>query len=63
LGLESALRVIQADARRTRIGERISLAFIDAAKEEYLDYLECIEDGMANGSIVHAHNTVFTPIL
>ena len=58
-GLKSRVRVIAGDARRVLpfLGSRFDFALIDAAKEEYLDYLRALEPRLAKGAWVVADNT------
>ncbi len=58
-GLESRVRVIAGDARRVIpfLGSRFDFALIDAAKEEYLEYLRALEPRLVKGAWVVADNT------
>jgi len=58
-GLKSRVRVIVGDARRVLpfLGSRFDFALIDAAKEEYLEYLRALEPRLAKGAWVVADNT------
>jgi len=58
-GLKSRVRVIAGDARRVLpfLGSRFAFALIDAAKEEYLEYLRALEPRLAKGAWVVADNT------
>lgn len=57
--LESRVRVIAGDARRVLpfLGSRFDFALIDAAKEEYLEYLRALEPRLVKGAWVVADNT------
>ncbi len=58
-GLDSRVRVIAGDARRVLpfLGSRFDFALIDAAKEEYLEYLRALEPRLSKGAWVVADNT------
>lgn len=58
-GLASRARVITGDARRVLpfLGHRFDFALIDAAKEEYLEYLWALEPRLVPGAWVIADNT------
>ena len=58
-GLQSRVRVIEGDARRVVpfLGSRFDFALIDAAKEEYLEYLRALEPRLTRGALVVADNT------
>lgn len=58
-GLKSRVRVITGDARRVLpfLGSRFDFALIDAAKEEYLEYLRALEPRLVKGAWVVADNT------
>lgn len=58
-GLASRARVITGDARRVLpfLGSRFDFALIDAAKEEYLEYLRALEPRLARDALVVADNT------
>lgn len=58
-GFEQRVRVIAGDARRVIpfLRERFDFVLIDAAKEEYLDYLRAVESRLARGALVVADNT------
>lgn len=53
------VRVIEGDARRVIpfLRERFDFVLIDAAKEEYPDYLRAVEPRLARGALVVADNT------
>lgn len=58
-GVKPRVRVIAGDARRVIpfLRERFHFVLIDAAKEEYLDYLRAVEPRLARGALVVADNT------
>ena len=57
--LHNHVDLICADAKDYKIPVNdIVLVFIDGKKSEYLKYLENIEDHLAEGAIIIAHNTV-----
>jgi len=58
-GFERRVRVITGDARRVIpfLRERFHFVLIDAAKEEYLDYLRALEPRLTRGALVVADNT------
>jgi predicted O-methyltransferase YrrM len=58
-GLKSRVRVIAGDARRVLpfLQNRFDFALIDAAKEEYLEYLRALEPRLVKGAWVVADNT------
>lgn len=58
-GLGTRVRVIAGDALRVipLLRSRFDFAFIDAAKEEYLDYLRQLEPKLRPGAVVVADNT------
>ncbi len=57
--LHNHVDLICADAKDYKIPVNdIVLVFIDGKKDEYLKYLENIEDHLAEGAIIIAHNTV-----
>lgn len=57
-GLSRIVEVRIGDARRTIPGleGRFDLVFLDGAKDEYLSYLELLEDKLRKGSVVVADN-------
>jgi len=57
-GLAKKVKVINADALRAipLLGGRFDFAFIDAAKEDYLDYLRQLEPKLKPGAVVVADN-------
>jgi predicted O-methyltransferase YrrM len=58
-GLGRKVKVIQGDALRLLplLPGRFDFVFIDAAKEDYLDYLRSLEPKLVAGSVVVADNT------
>lgn len=56
--LSDRIRVTTGDAKKVipRLNEKFDLVFIDATKEEYLDYLKLAEDKLRKGGIVVADN-------
>ena len=58
-GLGRKVKVIQGDALRLLplLPGRFDLVFIDAAKEDYLDYLRQLEPKLVPGAVVIADNT------
>lgn len=58
-GLKARVRVIEGDARRVIpfLRERFDFVLIDAAKEEYPDYLRAVEPRLTRGALVVADNT------
>ena len=58
-GLKARVRVITGDALRVIpfLGSRFDFALIDAAKEEYLEYLRALEPRLVKGAWVVADNT------
>lgn len=58
-GLARRVKVVTGDALRVipLLRERFDLALIDAAKEDYLDYLRQLEPRLAPGAVVVADNT------
>ncbi len=58
-GLKKVVTVIAADAIRALplLRTRFDFAFIDATKEEYLDYLRGLEPKLRPGAVVVADNT------
>lgn len=58
-GLARRVSVIEGDARRVipRLRGRFDFVLIDAAKEQYLDYLRRLEPKLAPGAVVVADNT------
>ena len=58
-GLAKRVRVIAADALRAIpiLSGRFDFAFIDAAKEDYLEYLRQLEPKLVAGAVVIADNT------
>jgi predicted O-methyltransferase YrrM len=58
-GLGPRVRVVVGDALRAipLLAGRFDFAFIDAAKEDYLDYLRQLEPKLTPGAIVVADNT------
>src|SRR5207247_9160554 len=58
-GLGGRVKVIQGDALRLLplLPGRFDFAFIDAAKEDYLDYLRQLEPKLVPGAVVVADNT------
>ncbi len=58
-GLAGRVRVIVGDGRRVlpRLPGPFDFVFIDAAKEEYLDYLRALEPRLRAGAVVVADNT------
>jgi predicted O-methyltransferase YrrM len=53
------VKVIQGDALRLLplVSGRFDFVFIDAAKEDYLDYLRSLEPKLVAGAVVVADNT------
>ena len=58
-GLKTKVKVVSGDAVRVlpMIAGRFDFAFIDAAKEDYLDYLRQLEPKLVAGAVVVADNT------
>jgi len=58
-GLGRKVKVIQGDALRMLplLPGRFDFVFIDAAKEDYLDYLRSLEPKLVPGAVVVADNT------
>lgn len=58
-GLRRRVEVVAEDARRAipRLPGHFDFALIDAAKEDYLDYLRRLEPKLAPGAVVVADNT------
>lgn len=58
-GLARRVKVVAGDALRTipLLPGRFDFAFIDAEKEDYLDYLRQLEPKLAPGAVVVADNT------
>ncbi|HEV8674716.1 MAG TPA: class I SAM-dependent methyltransferase [Methylomirabilota bacterium] len=58
-GLGRRVRVVTGDARRVlaRLRGRFDFVLIDAAKEQYLDYLRRVEPKLRPGAVVVADNT------
>jgi predicted O-methyltransferase YrrM len=58
-GLGRKVKVVQGDALRLLplLPGRFDLVFIDAAKEDYLDYLRQLEPKLVAGAVVIADNT------
>jgi predicted O-methyltransferase YrrM len=58
-GLKPRVRVIAGDARRVIpwLRQRFDFVLIDAAKAEYLDYLQALEPRLTRGALVVADNT------
>ncbi len=61
LGLDVFIDVICGDAKYIlkALIRPIALLFLDAKKEEYLDYLKCAEGKLLRGSLVLAHNVLW----
>ncbi len=59
-GISGRVRVIQGDARVTlaRLSGAFDFVFIDAAKSQYVQYLELIYPRLAPGGVIVAHNVV-----
>jgi len=58
-GLKAKVKVVTGDALRAlpMLPGRFDFAFIDAAKEDYLDYLRQLEPKLVPGAVVVADNT------
>jgi predicted O-methyltransferase YrrM len=58
-GLAGRVRVVAGDALRSLplLPGRFDFAFIDAAKEDYLDYLRQLEPKLLPGAVIVADNT------
>jgi len=58
-GLGRKVKVIQGDALRLLplLPGRFDFVFIDAAKEDYLDYVRSLEPKLVAGTVVVADNT------
>ena len=58
-GLKAKVKVVTGDALRAlpMLAGRFDFAFIDAAKEDYLDYLRQLEPKLVAGAVVVADNT------
>jgi predicted O-methyltransferase YrrM len=59
-GISHRVQVIQGDARVTlaRLKGPLDFVFIDAAKSQYVKYLELIYPRLAPGGVIVAHNVV-----
>jgi len=57
--LSKRIKVINGDALEVlkKIKGKFDLVFLDAVKEEYLDYLKLVEKNLRKGSVVIADNT------
>jgi predicted O-methyltransferase YrrM len=57
-GLDGIIEVVEGDAREVlpKLGGPLDMAFFDAVKEDYLDYLKSIEWRLHKGSVVVADN-------
>ncbi len=62
-GVDSLIAIVQGDAHQTlsRLQEPIDVAFIDADKEGYVDYLRKLLPLMRPGGLVLAHNVDMVP--
>lgn len=62
-GVDQLVTIVQGDAHRTlsRIKEPIDVAFIDADKEGYVDYLEKLLPLVRPGGLLLAHNVDMVP--
>jgi len=58
LGLEETLDILVMDAKEIDVRKFVSFAFIDAKKDEYLEYLKRLEKHLRSGTIIGAHNTI-----
>lgn len=58
VGFSDRIRVVAGDAKQVipRLNEKFDLVFIDATKEEYLDYLKLAEHKLRKGGTVVADN-------
>ena len=58
-GLERKVKVVTGDALRVipMLPGRFDFAFIDAAKDDYLDYLRQLEPKLVAGAVIVADNT------
>jgi predicted O-methyltransferase YrrM len=58
-GLARRVKVVTGEALRVipLLPGRFDLVLLDAAKEDYLDYLRQLEPKLANGAVVIADNT------
>ena len=63
LGLRHRLRVVVGDAVEAarRIGGEVHLVFIDVEKHRYVELFEALEDRVAMGGVVAAHNAWMAP--
>jgi caffeoyl-CoA O-methyltransferase len=59
-GLEDRIRLIEGDALKTlpTLKETFNLVFLDAAKEQYKQYLDLIYAQIAPGGVIVAHNAI-----
>ena len=57
-GLNGIIEVVVGDAREVlpKLGGNLDMAFFDAVKEDYLDYLKSIEWRLHEGSVIVADN-------
>lgn len=57
-GLEDKIELVVGDARREikKLKEKFDVLFLDAAKEQYLEYLKLAEPKLKEGAIVVADN-------
>jgi len=62
-GVDRLITLIEGDAHQnvTRLKEPIDLAFIDADKEGYLDYLKKLRPLVRSGGLIVAHNFSTAP--
>lgn len=59
-GLTKKISIIVGDAKQTipTLNENFDLVFIDATKEEYLNYLKLVENKLKKGGVVVADNVL-----
>jgi predicted O-methyltransferase YrrM len=57
-GLDKKIEIIIGDAKRTitKLTGKYQMLFVDAAKEEYLDYLKAAEPKLSPGAVIVADN-------
>ena len=60
VGLEKTVTCIRGDARKTlaKLEGKFDFVFLDAAKDQYFDYLKLIEPKLAPGAVVVADNVI-----
>ncbi len=60
VGLEKTVTCITGDARKTlaKLAGKFDFVFLDAAKDQYFDYLKLIEPKLTPGAVVVADNVI-----